>query len=785
MRVNEEVQVILNAAYEEAFSRKHEFITPEHLVYTSLFFEGPRNIFSKCDIDPEELKEKVAGFLEKDVPILKNSEPVQTLALQKVIERAVIRNEAASKKQLDFSDIIVSIFEQDECYASFYMKILGMTKLELLKVVSHLIDDNWQEEESLGSEEQKRDSHQEQKHREREKKESKETYLEKYTKELISEAKKGKLEPLIGREKITERVLQVLCRRLKNNPVLVGDPGVGKTAVAEGIASMIAQDNVPHFLKDYSVYQIDVGTLVAGTKYRGDFEDRLKKILTELEKKEKVIVFIDEIHTVIGAGAVSGGSLDASNLLKPFLSSGKIRCIGSTTFDEYKKVFEKEQAFARRFQKIEIPETTIPETEKILFGLKEKYESYHNVCYTDEAIKAAVELSSKYITERRLPDKAIDIIDEAGAYMKLSDFKNGITAATVLAKTAIDDAKPKAIPVIVDQEIIEKIVAGIAGIPAVKVNTEEKHKLKNIEADVKKILFGQDSAINIVCHSVKRARAGFRESDKPVASFLFIGPTGVGKTELSKQLALGLGISLIRFDMSEYQEKHAVARLIGAPPGYVGYEEGGLLTDAVRKTPHAVLLLDEIEKAHQDIYNILLQVMDYATLTDNSGRKADFRNIIIIMTSNAGARDLGKPMIGFGGLKIGCSALSEAVERIFAPEFRNRIDNVVIFEELNMDHVKDIVRKEIALFTSQLSDKNITADFTEQCVTFIAEKGFFREFGARNISRVFREKVKDLFIDRILFGDLENGGAILVDVDQDSCEVILIKVEEESVALQT
>lgn len=784
MKVNEEVQVILNAAYEEAFSRKHEFLTPEHLVYTSLFFEGPRDIFSKCDINPEELKEKVAGFLEKDVPVVENSEPMQTLALQKAIERAVIRNEASSKKQLDFSDIIVSIFEQDECHASFYMKLLGMTKLELLKIVSHRIDDNQEEEEDSYREEQKGDFNQEQRQKEREKKESKESYLDKYTKELTGEAKKGKLEPLIGREKITERVLQVLCRRLKNNPVLVGDPGVGKTAVAEGIASMIAQGNVPHFLKDYPVYQIDVGTLVAGTKYRGDFEDRLKKILTELEKKEKVIVFIDEIHTVIGAGAVSGGSLDASNLLKPFLSSGKIRCIGSTTFDEYKKVFEKEQAFARRFQKIEIPETTVAETEKILFGLKEKYELYHNVCYTDEALKAAVELSSRYITERRLPDKAIDIIDEAGAYMKLSDFKNGITAATVLAETTIDD-KVSAIPVTVDQEIIEKIVAGIANIPAVTVNTEEKYKLKNIETDVKKILFGQDSAINIVCHSVKRARAGFRESDKPVASFLFVGPTGVGKTELAKQLALGLGISFTRFDMSEYQEKHAVARLIGAPPGYVGYEEGGLLTDAVRKTPHAVLLLDEIEKAHQDIYNILLQVMDYATLTDNSGRKADFRNIIIIMTSNAGARELGKPMIGFGGLKIGESALSEAVERIFAPEFRNRIDNVVIFEELNMDHVKDIVRKEIALFTLQLADKNITADFTEQCVTFIAEKGFFREFGARNISRVFREKVKDLFIDRILFGDLEKGGTIVVDVDQDSCEIILIKVEEENVALQT
>ncbi len=812
MKINDEVQVILNAAYDEALSRKHEFLTPEHLIYTSLSFESPRELFQECGIDPDELKNETARYLEKEIPVTEKSEPVQTLGLQRIIERALIHIESSSKGELVFSDIIVSIFEQKDCYASYYMKKMGLTKINLLRVVSHGFD---KEPDSLiiqpGDNGKTDADNDEAGGAEKEPKESKKSFLEKFTRELTAEAKKGKLEPLIGREEILERIVQVLCRRMKNNPVLVGDPGVGKTAMAEGIAAMISEYRVPSFLHDYSVYQIDMGSLVAGTKYRGDFEERLKRILRELETREKVIIFIDEIHTVIGAGAVSGGSLDASNLLKPLLSSGRLRCIGSTTFEEYKKIFEKDRALARRFQKIEIPETSLSETEQILTGLKERYESYHNVKYTDEAIKAAVALSDQYITDRHLPDKAIDVIDEAGAYMKLLDFKNrpanlksfpkdderindgeinnratgnegaeennaegGGNAAADSLKMTVPE---KAAPVLIDENIIEKIVAGIARIPEKSVTVTEKSKLKDLSSEIKKYLFGQDKAVESVCHSVKRARAGFREPDKPVASFLFVGPTGVGKTELSKQLASALGISLIRFDMSEYQEKHTVARLIGAPPGYVGYEEGGLLTDSIIKTPHAVLLLDEIEKAHQDIYNILLSVMDYATLTDNNGRKADFRNIILIMTSNAGARELGKPMIGFGGLKIGDSALSSAVEKIFAPEFRNRLDSVVVFNDLDMDNAKSIVKKEIKLFTAQLASRNITAEFTEKCVTFITEEGYSREYGARNISRVFREKVKDLFIDRVLFGELESGGRVIVDAEDNSI-VIRLPVSE-------
>ncbi|MCP5514544.1 MAG: ATP-dependent Clp protease ATP-binding subunit ClpA [Spirochaetales bacterium] len=812
MRINDEVQVILNAAYDEALSRKHEFLTPEHLIYTSLSFESPRELFQECGIDPDELKSETARYLEKEVPVTEKSEPVQTLGLQRIIERALIHIESSSKGELVFSDIIVSIFEQKDCYASYYMKKMGLTKINLLRVVSHGFS---KEPDSLiippGDNGKTDADNDEAGGAEKDPKESKKSFLEKFTRELTAEAKKGKLEPLIGREEILERIVQVLCRRMKNNPVLVGDPGVGKTAMAEGIAAMIAEYRVPAFLHDYSVYQIDMGSLVAGTKYRGDFEERLKRILKELETKEKVIIFIDEIHTVIGAGAVSGGSLDASNLLKPLLSSGRLRCIGSTTFEEYKKIFEKDRALARRFQKIEIPETSLSETEQILTGLKERYESYHNVKYTDGAIKAAVALSDQYITDRHLPDKAIDVIDEAGAYMKLLDFKNRPANLKKIPKDdgKIDDSRinnnetgdksadaentesggaaasdsvntsaaEKSQPVLVDENIIEKIVAGIARIPEKSVTVTEKSKLKDLSSEIKKYLFGQDKAVESVCHSVKRARAGFREPDKPVASFLFVGPTGVGKTELSRQLASALGISLIRFDMSEYQEKHTVARLIGAPPGYVGYEEGGLLTDAIIKTPHAVLLLDEIEKAHQDIYNILLSVMDYATLTDNNGRKADFRNIILIMTSNAGARELGKPMIGFGGLKIGDSALSSAVEKIFAPEFRNRLDSVVVFNDLDMDNAKSIVKKEIKLFTAQLAARNITAEFTEKCVTFITEEGYSREYGARNISRVFREKVKDLFIDRVLFGELESGGRVIVDAEDNSI-VIKLPVSE-------
>ncbi|MCL2294664.1 MAG: ATP-dependent Clp protease ATP-binding subunit ClpA [Spirochaetes bacterium] len=771
MRINEEVQVILNAAYDEALSRKHEFFTPEHIIYTSLFFNGPVAIFNKCGIDPESLKKEVLRYIDKEIPTSEKRDPIQTIGLQRIIDRAIMHSGHAAKEDITFADILVSIFEQKECYASYYMRKLGLTKIGLLRVISHELEESFRGGVAEKDAAKKTDADDQAAGG---KKSKEKTFLDRFTKELTLEAKNGKLEPLIGRTDILERILQVLCRRMKNNPILVGEPGVGKTAMAEGIAAMIAEKKVPRFLEDYSIYQIDMGTIVAGTKYRGDFEERLKRVLGEIEAKEKAIIFIDEIHTIIGAGSVSGGALDASNLLKPVLASGVVRCIGSTTFDEYKKIFEKDKALSRRFQKIEIPETSIEETEQILNGLKARYESYHNVKYSDCAIKAAVNLSSLYINDRHLPDKAIDVIDEAGAYVKMTKFKS--SEAVVAAEESVTEEHVAAEePIAIEEKVIEKIVAGIARIPAATIVVSEKAKLHELEQKIKEVLFGQNSAVYEVTQAVKRSRAGFREPNKPVASFLFVGPTGVGKTELSKQLAATLGISFLRFDMSEYQEKHTVARLIGAPPGYVGYEEGGLLTDAIIKTPHAVLLLDEIEKAHKDIYNILLQVMDYATLTDNNGRKADFRNIVLIMTSNAGAGDIGKPLIGFGELRIGESALSKAVEQVFSPEFRNRLDRIIVFNNLDIENAKNIVRKEIAAFKTQLEAKNIRAEFTENLVTFIAENGFSREFGARNISRIFREKVKDLFVDRVIFGDLEAGGDVVVDLQDDS---VVLKVPE-------
>ena len=755
MQINEEVQIILNAAYDEAIERKHEFLTPEHILYTALFFNNVREIISECEVNPDELKEKINSYLEREIPLIEQGEPVQTVGLQHIIERAVAHIEHSAKKELTLSDLIVSIYDQKTSYSSYFMKELGLTRLDLLRVISR-----------RGTEEAENNTEDTADQTEDEVKQGKEkkSFLEKYTTELTALAEEDGLDPLIGRTEISERIIQVLCRRLKNNPVLVGDPGVGKTAIALGLASRISSGEVPDFLKDYSVYQLEVGSLVAGTKYRGDFEERVKKIIKELDKKKKVILFIDEIHTIVGAGSVSGGSLDASNLLKPALSSGKIRCIGSTTYDEHKKIFEKDRALARRFQKIDIPEPTPSETESILFGLKDKYESYHDVSYTDDAVKAAVKLSSQFINERFLPDKAIDVIDEAGAYVKLLNFKKKEDENTVS---------------IVDETIVEKIIARIAKIPEKSVSSSEKGKLQVLEAELKNVIFGQDNAIGNIVHAVKRARAGFSEPDRPVASFLFLGPTGVGKTEVSKQLADLLSVPLIRFDMSEYQEKHTVARLVGAPPGYVGYEEGGLMTDAVIKNPHAVLLLDEIEKAHQDIYNMLLQVMDYATLTDTTGRKADFRNIILIMTSNAGARDIGKSIIGFGSGSMGGAALDIAVEKTFAPEFRNRLDKIVVFEKLDKKIAENIVRKEADLFRKQLSDKEITLDITDSAVSLLAEKGYSDEFGARNISRVFREEIKDRFIDTVLFGELQEGGSAVVDVKGGELEIKLNRKKAE------
>jgi ATP-dependent Clp protease ATP-binding subunit ClpA len=591
-------------------------------------------------------------------------------------------------------------------------------------------------------------------------------------------AREGKLEPVIGRENELDRTVQVLCRRFKNNPVHVGDSGVGKTAITEGLAQRIITGKVPPTLKDFSIFSLDMGALIAGTKYRGDFEERVKRVVEEMLKKDKAILFIDEIHTLVGAGAVSGNALDAANILKPVLGSGKLRCIGSTTHEEYGKYFEKDRALSRRFQKIDINEPSEEDAVAILRGLKDKYEDYHKVHYSEEALESAVKLSAQYITERRLPDKAIDVIDEAGAFVRIEAYKkqsmenNGRQPAETLngaqrmvgSETKSETVQEGTVDFIgIGTTEIETVVSKIARIPEKSIGMSEKDRLKSLDENLRMRVFGQDDAVTSVVKAVKRSRAGFRAPNKPVANFLFVGPTGVGKTELARSLTEILDIPMHRYDMSEYQEKHTVSRLIGSPPGYVGYEEGGLLTDAVRKQPHGVVLLDEIEKAHEDIYNILLQIMDYATLTDNNGRKADFRNIVLIMTSNAGAREIGKSLIGFGERINDESALDESIEKIFTPEFRNRLDAVVRFGHLSREVMISIVDKELNLFKSQLAEKNVTLEVTGSCINQLAEEGYSREFGARNAGRLVEEKIKTFFVDEVLFGTLSEGGRAIAD----------------------
>jgi ATP-dependent Clp protease ATP-binding subunit ClpA len=744
MKVSDDVQGVLQAAYLHAKELGHEYLTPEHILHAATHFEVARAILSACGADPEQMKKELEQHLSKKMPAVKKAEPSQSLGFQSVIARALFHTEAASKEIVDIGDILVSLFDEPKSFASFFMKKAGISRFELLRVVSHGIEEPSGEEEENGETRAEEAEEEGLEARRRPKRGA----LAQFTRELTQAAAKGELEPLIGREDILERTVQVLCRRLKNNPVLVGEAGVGKTAIAEGLASRIGEGKVPDLLKGYEVYALDMGSVLAGTRYRGDFEERLKAVIKELEKKEKVILFIDEIHTIIGAGAVSGGSLDASNMLKPAIASGKIRCLGSTTYDEYKKYFERDRALSRRFQKIEVPETSAEETYQILQGLRKRYEDYHQVTYTETALKSAVDLSAQYINDRHLPDKAIDVIDEAGAYTRILQFKG--------------QGSPN--PTLTEADI-ERVVAKIARIPEKTVSVSEVDRLAKLEEDLRRTIFGQDQAIEAVVQAVKTSRAGFRDPNKPVANFLFVGPTGVGKTELARQLAASLGIALHRFDMSEYQERHTVSRLIGSPPGYVGYEEGGLLTDAIRKTPHAVLLLDEVEKAHQDVYNVLLQIMDYATLTDNAGRKADFRNVILIMTSNAGAREIGQASIGFGDRKRGEDAVEEAVERIFAPEFRNRLDKVVSFRALDQEIMLSIVDKELRAFQEKLSEKGVSLEVTASCRKHLAELGYSPEFGARNVARVVQDKVKKFFVDSVLFGELKGGGKAVADLE--------------------
>lgn len=739
MKISEELDNIFRAAYTEAKLRSHEYLTPEHILFAALFFESAVDIIQSCGGDVKSLQSRLEEFFSTKIPKSKSgAEPVQSASFQNVIERAVWHNTSAQKGELDIGDILISIFDEKESYAAFFLQREGITRLDLLNYISHGIS-SFPREKARPGEYERREGYAPREGR----------ALSSFTTELVQKAKAGEIDPLIGREEIVERTIQILCRRYKNNPIHVGDAGVGKTAITEGIARMIAEGRVPKPLKDARIYALDMGALLAGTRFRGDFEERLKKVISELQAVKGAILFIDEIHTIVGAGAASGGSMDASNILKPVLTSGKIRCIGSTTHEEYRKIFEKDRALSRRFQPVEVTEPSTEETYEILKGLREKYESFHNVRFTEDAIEAAAQLAGKYIIDRRLPDKAIDVIDEAGARTKLyreNPFER----------------------VVVTKEDIEKIVARMARIPEKSVSTSESTRLKDLEKTLKSRIFGQDNAVETVVKAIRRSRAGFGDPNRPVAALLFAGPTGVGKTELARQLATIMGIPLLRFDMSEYQEKHTVSRLIGAPPGYVGFEEGGLLTEAVRKSPHAVLLLDEIEKAHHDIFNTLLQVMDYATLTDNNGRKADFRNIIIIMTSNAGAREIGRQEIGFGDRKITRKALTEAVKRIFSPEFRNRLDAVVTFSHLTEEAVIDIVRKQVEDFREKLKEKNVTLEVPDEVIKWIAKEGYSDEFGAREINRLVQTKIKDFFVDEVLFGRLISGGearAVLKDND--------------------
>jgi ATP-dependent Clp protease ATP-binding subunit ClpA len=768
MKVHSRLQAVINAAYNEARVRNHEYLTPEHILYAALSFDEVQDVLFACGVNLIQLRDGMEVYFEQKVPVVEKVEPTQTVGFQNVIERAVLQSRSAQKQVIDIADVLVSLYDEDRNYCSYYLRKMGVKRFDLVKTLSHGSEGGFVK---YGCEAGRETGSEEEGETQKAKNSTKKTALERYASDLTALAREYKLEPVIGRELEIDRTIQVLCRRLKNNPVHVGDSGVGKTAITEGLAQRIVEGDVPPSLKDVSIFSLDMGSLVAGTKYRGDFEERIKRVIDEMLKKERAVLFIDEIHTLVGAGSVSGGALDASNLLKPVLTSGKIRCIGSTTHEEYQKYFDKDRALSRRFQKIDVNEPSEADAIAILNGLKAKYEEFHNVRYTAASIEAAVRLSAQYITERRLPDKAIDVIDEAGAFARIDVFKRKRDAENERFNEDLFMRMAQGIPLqesqeqaaVIDLPLVESVVSHIARIPERSVGESEKDKLRALENKLRARIFGQDEALNAVVAAVKRSRAGFRAEGKPVANFLFVGPTGVGKTELARGLADIMGVPMHRFDMSEYQEKHTVSRLIGSPPGYVGYEEGGLLTAAVRKQPHSVVLLDEIEKAHPDIYNILLQIMDYATLTDNNGRKADFRNTVFIMTSNAGAREIGKNLIGFGERSIDDSAVDSAVEKTFTPEFRNRLDAVVRFGHLSQEIMHSIVRKELELFKTQLAEKNVLLEITAACVEHLAADGYSREFGARNAGRIIEEKIKTFFVDEVLFGRLSNGGAARAD----------------------
>ena len=750
--INKELSMLLDATVKDAKKRRHEYLTAEHILYALIHDELGIDIITGCGGDVGRIKEAIEAFFAKNMPVLppgKRSDPMPALGFQRVIQQAIIHVQSAEKAEVEAGDLLAALYSEPDSFAANFLEQEGITRLDILNYISHGIA-GYIENERSGSpfEEPKHESDPAQVEPKRPV--SKDP-LKLYTINLIEKAAAGEIDPLVGREDELTRTIQVLCRRRKNNIVFVGEPGVGKTALVEGLALNIHKGSVPDPLKDTIIYSLDMGALLAGTKYRGDFEARLKATISELAKIPGVILFIDEIHTIVGAGATSGGSMDASNILKPVLNSGKLRCIGASTYEEFKNHFEKDRALSRRFQKIEIFEPTIEETIDILKGLRSYYEDFHGVSYTDAAIKAATELSAKYIDDKFMPDKAIDVIDEAGATRKL-----------------ITGGKSK---LVVGVKEIERIVAHIAKIPSLSISTSDTDKLRDLETQLKQVVFGQDSAIHSLVSAIKRSRAGLGAPEKPIGSFLFAGPTGVGKTEVSKQMANVLGVKFTRFDMSEYMEKHTVARLIGAPPGYVGFDQGGMLTDAIRKHPYSVLLLDEIEKAHPDIFSILLQVMDYSTLTDNNGKKADFRNVILIMTSNAGTKEMNIGTIGFGDRKDDArSKGSKAIKKLFNPEFRNRLDAIITFNPLSPIVMKMVVDKFINDLGKQLGGKKVRMDVTDAVRDWLAQKGYDDKFGARPLARLIQTEIKDALSEELLFGKLKKGGSVTVDLKEGQLE---------------
>ena len=739
--ISKELEKTLNFAVQVAHDARHEFVTTEHLLLGLLDNASAMAVLQACSANVEQLRIELTEHLSGQVPQMEEGSELKTqpsIGFQRVLQRAIVHVQSSGKTEVEGENVLIAIFSEQDSHAAYYLDQQNVTRFDAVSYVSHGISKLEEDFEGLALPDDQENAAAP---------DQKEGPLEAYTVNLNERAADGFIDPLIGREKEVERTIQILSRRRKNNPLYVGEAGVGKTAIAEGLAKQIVEEQVPTVLADAVIYSLDMGALLAGTKYRGDFEKRLKAVLKALEREEHAVLFIDEIHTIIGAGAASGGAMDASNLLKPALSNGQLKCVGSTTYQEYRGIFEKDRALARRFQKIDVEQPTVDETVQILRGLRSRFEEHHEVTYTPEALSIAAELADRYINERFLPDKAIDVIDEAGARTRLFDRE--------------EDEIPK-----IDVQQIEEVVSFIARIPPKNVSASDVDALKSLERDLKLVVFGQDEAITNLASAIKMSRSGLGKPDKPIGSFLFSGPTGVGKTEVTRQLALTLGVELIRFDMSEYMERHTVSRLIGAPPGYVGFDQGGLLTDSINKHPHAVLLLDEIEKAHPDVFNLLLQVMDHGTLTDNNGRKADFRNVILVMTTNAGAVQASRNSMGFTKQDHASDDM-QAIQKMFTPEFRNRLDSIVRFASLDQSVISKIVDKELLEVERQLLEKQVTLNVDQEARDWIAEHGYDESMGARPLGRLIQEEIKRGLADELLFGGLQNGGNVIISVEDE------------------